>query len=329
MNFKLTMLQYAASRFLIINYQNNSDGVVVAVCGAGKTEMCFPLISRLINNHKIAFAIPRIDICVDIYERLKEEYLNNVGIRTGAIKENLGANLLVLTTNQLLKYHNHFDLIIIDEVDAFPFDVDPTFYEGVKESINHGSIFYLTSTPSPRLVNMNLPQFTIYKRWHNIALPVPILIHYKNYTPLPRKLKKIIINRPCTKNGPRQLLIFISTIKHGKKFSDYLNNNYIEHKFVYSSHSDRSEIITAFRNRHFTILLTTTILERGVTFDDVDVLVIDSDNSFYNKAALVQIAGRAGRKLEYQEGRVYFGYSIYTQTIANSIKFIKSNNRKI
>lgn len=323
-NFKLTLLQYQASRFLIINYMQKRDGVIVAVCGAGKTEMCFPLLSRLIADHKIAFAIPRIDICRDIYERLSAFYGQNfVGLHTGIQAVNTSANLLVMTTNQLLKYTNYFNLIIIDEVDAFPFDTSPIFYEGVLDCIDNGQIYYLTSTPSLRLQGMHLSTFTIYKRWHNQPLPVPRLIHVAKPLKLNLRTKSIITNRK------RKLLIFISTISRGHQFSKQLNNLNIDFDFVYSSHPKRNVILSKFKASTNGILLTTTILERGVTFDDIDVIIIDSDNSFYNKAALVQIAGRVGRKLEYQQGKVYFIYSRYTKTIDLAIKFIKQNNQKI
>lgn len=322
--FKLTLLQYAASRFLIINQLNNHHAVIVAVCGAGKTEMCFPLISKLIATDKVAFAIPRIDICNDIYLRLIAYYgPEQVGIHTGQRKLNSDANLLVLTTNQLLKYHHYFKLIIIDEVDAFPFDNNPQFYDGVQGSSNQGTIFYLTSTPSTRLLAMNLPQFTIYKRWHNLPLPVPILIHCHKSLQLTRKIHKLIT---CRK---RNLLIFVSTITRGKIFSEILEQANINHQLTYSSHPHRDDILNHFKDSKSNILITTTILERGVTFNDIDVLIIDSDSSFYNKAALVQIAGRARRKLNYQNGNVYFVYSRYTITIRDSIKFIKQNNKLI
>lgn len=323
--YKLTMLQYAASRFLIINYQNNCDGLIVAVCGAGKTEMCFPLFSSQIKSKKIAFAIPRIDICNQIYTRLCTQYGDDsIGLHHGTKQINLDANLLVLTTNQLLKYKHYFDLIIIDEVDAFPFDVDPTFYLGVTASLNTGSIFYLTSTPSPRLLAMNLPTFTIYKRWHNYPLPSPILIHNSNYLILSKRLKRIINRRN------RKLLIFVATITKGLKFSTVLNKQKIEHNFSYSTHPKRAQILSSFTSSpNNQILLTTTILERGVTFNDIDVLIIDSDDDFYTTAALVQIAGRVNRKLEYQNGAVYFSYKCYSKSIKAAKKFIATNNKQI
>ncbi len=321
--YKLTMLQFAASRFLIINYNNKTSAIIVAVCGAGKTEMCFPLLSKLTIT-KIAFSIPRIDICHEIYERLKLEFGEPmIGIHTGQTKINPKARILVLTTNQLLKYKNQFDLIIIDEVDAFPFDNNPKFYDGVIDSSKTGILFYLTSTPSDRLLATNLPIFTIYKRWHNHPLPVPKLIYSSDYKKLSFIIKKILRKRN------RKLLIFIATISKGNNFSKILDKYQIEHQFIYSTHPKRKQILDTWKTSSVGILLTTTILERGVTFDDIDVLVIDSDDQFYTKAALVQIAGRARRKKDLQLGQVYFCYGNYTQTIKASIAFIKNNNSKI
>jgi competence protein ComFA len=46
----------------------------------------------------------------------------------------------------------------------------------------------------------------------------------------------------------------------------------------------------------WTCLLTTTILERGVTFKHVWVIIIAADDAIYPPASLVQIAGRVGRR---------------------------------
>lgn len=325
MTYRLTMLQFAASRHIINCYNRKQDGCIIAVCGAGKTEMCFPIIEKTKFQINIAFSIPRIDICHEIYQRLKENFPpEEIGLRTGYIQENVNAKILVLTTNQLLKYRTYFQLIIIDEVDAFPFDEDPKYYGGVQKCIDQGTIIYLTSTPSIKLKQKSLPTFLIYKRWHNYPLPVPKLFQ-GNYQSefFNFKLYWII------KKRNRQLLIFIATIKDGEIFSKRLRKLGINHNFVYSTCLNRKQLIDDFRQRKFEILLTTTILERGVTFEDIDVLVVDSDNRFYSKANLVQIAGRARRKINRQRGNVYFCYQEYTSSIANAIQQIKDCNKKM
>ncbi|MDG3045198.1 hypothetical protein OE903_19940 [Bacillus sp. B6(2022)] len=42
-------------------------------------------------------------------------------------------------------------------------------------------------------------------------------------------------------------------------------------------------------------MVTTTILERGVTIQDVQVGVLGAESPIFTESALVQISGRAGR----------------------------------
>lgn len=325
--YNLTLLQFAASRFMITTYLNHKNGLIIAVCGAGKTEMTFPLINKQRQTKKIAFAIPRIDIVEEIYKRLTIEFgIDNVGIRYGTQQHNIDANIICLTTNQLAHYKSYFDIIIIDEVDAFPFDNNPEFDSLVSAAQkNISSIFYLTSTPSDFTLSKNFEIFTLYKRWHNFPLPIPTLINrqYKHYAKLARTTTEIITVRP------RQLLIFVASVTNGTKLSNLLSKLQIECHFTHSKDLNRAMKIEQFRTKKLDILITTTILERGVTFDDIDVLVYDADHPHYNLAALIQISGRVGRKINYQEGCVYFQYEYYTPLIKQSIKRIKSFNKKI
>lgn len=328
-NYHLTMLQFAASRFLINLFNENNNGLIVAVCGAGKTEMCFPLIKNSLNaNLQFGFAIPRTDIVYEIYERLQAEFNpSNIGIRCGSKRLGLENKVLVLTTNQLEHYHHYFDILIIDEVDAFPFSTDPKFHEFAMFALKpNGTYYYLTSTPSETIKKLNLNTFIIYKRWHNKPLPVPKL----HWTPNISKYEKLPIHFKLTlARRNRQTLIFIPTISIGEKISFLLAKSNIDHQFVHSRLPHRHELISSFSAGEFSILLTTTILERGVTFDDIDCIVYNADNQFFQTNALIQISGRVGRKKQYQNGIVIFYYSNLTTSIAESIRFIKDCNYKL
>lgn len=72
--------------------------------------------------------------------------------------------------------------------------------------------------------------------------------------------------------------------------------------------------------------MTTTILERGVTFPSVDVFVLQADHDVFDEAALVQIAGRAGRSKNDPTGSVHFYFETYTKAIRKAIKAIKQMN---
>lgn len=72
----------------------------------------------------------------------------------------------------------------------------------------------------------------------------------------------------------------------------------------------------------------TTILERGVTFENISVVVLQASHRIFTKAALVQIAGRVDRKGETSCGEVVFVTSEMTYSIKQAIKEIKQNNQR-
>ena len=71
---------------------------------------------------------------------------------------------------------------------------------------------------------------------------------------------------------------------------------------VHASHPDRKEHVQALRNKELPGLLTTTILERGITIPKVQVAVVGAEQLIFNKGALIQIGGRVGRSAEHPTG---------------------------
>ena len=60
--------------------------------------------------------------------------------------------LVVCTTHQLLKFKEAFDVLIIDEVDAFPYVNNKELLFATKQAIKKtGTLIYLTATPSNEL----------------------------------------------------------------------------------------------------------------------------------------------------------------------------------
>ena len=68
---------------------------------------------------------------------------------------------------------------------------------------------------------------------------------------------------------------------------------------VYAEDPQRKEKVQAMREKEIPLLLTTTILERGVTFPNLDVAVFGAEDRIFTESALVQIAGRVGRSAKY------------------------------
>jgi len=74
--------------------------------------------------------------------------------------------------------------------------------------------------------------------------------------------------------------------------------------FVHANDKHRQEKVQGMRNENLQYLVTTTILERGVTFPGIDVIILGADDEMFTENALVQIAGRVGRKSDSPTGLV-------------------------
>ena len=71
---------------------------------------------------------------------------------------------------------------------------------------------------------------------------------------------------------------------------------------VHASHPDRKEHVQALRKKKLPGLLTTTILERGITIPNVQVAVVGAEQQIFDKGALIQIGGRVGRSADFPAG---------------------------
>ncbi|EUJ32500.1 helicase [Listeria cornellensis FSL F6-0969] len=96
---------------------------------------------------------------------------------------------------------------------------------------------------------------------------------------------------------------------------------------VHSSDPERKEKVQQMRDGTIRLLLTTTILERGVTFTNVQVGVFGSEGRIFTESALVQISGRAGRKFDYPKGDVLFFHNGVSKNMALAISQIKMMNQ--
>lgn len=75
-------------------------------------------------------------------------------------------------------------------------------------------------------------------------------------------------------------------------------------------------------------LLTTTILERGITISNVQVAVIGAESPVFTASALIQIAGRVGRNIQFPDGDVlYFHHGITTEMDEARAKILFYNKK--
>ena len=106
----------------------------------------------------------------------------------------------------------------------------------------------------------------------------------------------------CIEKSFKQIFIFTPTIDLSVKVYKFLRLFFRNGYYINSHSENRDEIIKKFRVKKYRYLVTTAVLERGVTVKDLQVIVYHADHPIYDSYSLIQIAGRAGRKKEAPEG---------------------------
>ncbi|UOQ85164.1 DEAD/DEAH box helicase [Gracilibacillus salinarum] len=331
---ELTEQQQAAATAIKATMDGATKELLVwAVCGAGKTEMLFPAITEAIRSSKrICLATPRADVVRELFPRMQRAFPHTEieALYADSPDRTDVGQFIISTTHQLIRYQNAFDVMIIDEIDAFPFHHDQTLsFLADRACKQSAAKIYLTATPRPKqkraISAKKLAVQFVPIRFHGQPLPVPQLqIEWQLRKKLdngkqPRALERFIENRSTR----RQLLLFVPTIARMKLVAQFF-----QAVSVHAEDPERKEKITQFRNKDIDILVTTTILERGVTFPSVDVVVIDAGHHVFDEAALVQIAGRAGRSPDDPTGDVLFIHQGKTNAMEAAIDQIKMMNKK-
>ena len=336
---QLTPFQERVSQGLLQAVDKKEATLVHAVTGAGKTEMIYQVVAKVINQGgAVCLASPRIDVCLELHKRLQNDFACEIALLHGESDPYFRTPLVVATTHQLLKFYQAFDLLIVDEVDAFPYVDNPVLYHAVNNCVKEtGLRIFLTATSTDELDRKvkqgELKRLSLPRRFHGnpLIVPKPIwLSHFNRYLEkngLPPKLKLYIEKQRKT---AYPLLIFASEIKKGEKLKVILEKQFPNEKigFVSSITENRLEQVQAFRDGELTILISTTILERGVTFPRVDVFVMEANHQLFTKSSLVQIGGRVGRSMDRPTGELIFFHDGLNQSIKRAIKEIKQMNRE-
>ncbi|MGY3777207.1 DEAD/DEAH box helicase [Isobaculum melis] len=336
---ELSKQQATASKEILQAIKQNEKRLVWAVAGAGKTEIVFEGIRAAIQQGKrICFASPRVDVCLEIAPRLAEAFTNTSQcLLYGGMEEAYQyTQLVVATTHQLLRFYEAFDVLIIDEIDAFPYTVDECLHYGATQASKKEScLIYLTATPDKTLQRQvhrqEMKCSILPSRYHGHPLPVPIARWIGNWQ---QELEKGKLNLRLQKliqtiiNQNQPLLIFLPHINYMKKLAKIVKRHFrtLSMATVYAADPERKEKVLAMRKGKLQLLFSTTILERGVTFTNVQVIVFGAEDTTFTSASLIQIAGRVGRKADFPTGAVIFLHNGKTKAIKQSIKEIQKMN---
>ncbi|MBB1063231.1 DEAD/DEAH box helicase [Limosilactobacillus fastidiosus] len=342
---KLSELQAATSAVIKERMNQHCRQLLWAVTGAGKTEMIFAGIeAALKRGERVAIASPRVDVCLELYPRLQAAFANfPIALLHGREPQRYQyRQLTICTTHQLLRFYRAFDNLIVDEVDSFPYAANQALLYATEQAIKEeGGLLFMTATPGKKLIqqihNKKLMVSYLPLRYHGNLLPQIKLYLAFNWRKglvkkhLPTSLLREIRN---TLNNHYRCLLFVPHIADLHPVFLSLQHTLPDKKFttVHAADPHRLEKVQAMRDGKYNFLITTSILERGVTFPEIDVFVLGADDQIFSSSALVQIAGRVGRSVSRPTGKVMFWVNSYSRCVREAqrqIMYMNGKGRKL
>ena len=319
----------------------DKEHLVWAVTGAGKTEMIFELMKSVLEEGgRVGLAAPRIDVCNELAPRIKEAFpLEEVTVLHGLTDESYKRTpITIATTHQMLRFYHAFDVLMIDEVDAFPYSNSDMLQFAVHRAVKPtGRLVFMTATPSKlelyKIQHHQLSYSLLPARFHRHPLVVPLFKELRNWD---RALEKKKISQELYSWMKKRLdektpfLVFVSTIVQIPAVEEMMSRAFPNASFssVSSQEEQRQERIQQMRDGKLDFLITTTILERGVTFYGIDVAVTESQEEIFTREVLVQIAGRVGRSVNHPGGEVVYFYEGMSRAMKQAKKEIESLNEE-
>jgi len=309
MMFKLSIEQERLSKIFLEHFLHHKNAFLYAVCGSGKTEIMYESILCCLNRGlKPLIAIPRKEIVRELYERLIKVFPDtNISFLDGSHHSDEG-ELVISTVNQLINYEDEFDLVILDEMDAYPFFGSEYLHRLLMKSLKKDGVLFLMSATIKEKVHCDI--YTLKRRYHGHELSMPKFIKIEK-----EESARLGAIHNIIKGSNRKFVIYVSSINKAKKLARELGVQMIS-----STSLDPSRIIGHFKINDEEILVSTTILERGITIPNLDVIVLDADSPIFTYQTLIQISGRVGRSYADPDGNIYILYE------RNQLKFILVKN---
>jgi competence protein ComFA len=321
LDLALTSAQQRAVGALDAFYDSGQPAFLLwAVCGGGKTEVSFGIIARVLaEGGRVLFAVPRKEVVNDLIPRFQDAFpMAELAILTGETRYYTAAARLVLaTTHQCVRFYHSFDLVVLDEADAFPYQGSEMLHHAVRRALKPaGRLVIMTATPDRQMLAQikggQLPYVAIPARHHRQALVVPEIVpvrlqpipdqKWEPPEPVRRQLLQV-------KARQRKALVFLPTLRLletvGTAIVTWGKTVGLAGAVTSSKTNNANRNKELLLQGKLDLIVASTILERGVTIGDLDILVLFADfERVFDCRTLVQIAGRAGRRGD--PARVFF-----------------------
>lgn len=334
--FSLTAAQSAASRKLAEFVQTGGHTCLLwAVCGAGKTEVSYEAAKIVLSQGgRVLFAIPRRSVVRELAERLGEAICGvPIQVLYGGVsseQRRKDAPLVIATTHQVLRFYRNFDLVILDEVDAFPYRGSQMLRRGVERALRPGGKrIYMTATPERTMLERAKAEgwdlVRIPVRPHGHPLPVPVALIDPSLGEQPLRLPPRLLS--IIETSPR-LFLFVPSVRLCKAVAAKLAKTIPTVASCHAQDPKRDQKLLAFRKGEIRVLVVTSVAERGITVPGAEVMVLFANSQLFDEGVLVQMAGRSGRAWDNPTGRVWFVANSQSRSMVEAIGQIQEQNHQ-
>ncbi len=216
----------------------------------------------------------------------KEAKETREGLANGTVDIIVGTHAILSSST---KFKN-LGLVIVDEEQRF----GVTHKEKLKQLRNDVHMLTLTATPIPRTLQMAM---TGLRELSTIQTPPVDRLAVRTYV---MEWDDMVMREALLREHHRggQSFIVVPRISDMDAVSDWLHENVPEIRFVMAhgqmSPSEVEERMSAFYEKRYEVLLSTTIVESGLDIPSANTIIIHRSDRF-GLAQLYQLRGRVGR----------------------------------
>ena len=306
------------------------DRLVCGDVGYGKTEVAMRIAFKTVMNGKqVAYLAPTTILTRQHYYLFKERFekyginvalinhfvsekeINEIikGLANGVIDIVIGTHALL---NDKIKYKN-LGLLIVDEEQRFGVE----HKEKIKQYKSLINVLTLTATPIPRTLQMSLMgarQLSLIETPPKNRYPIKTyVLEYNDIV-----IREAIYNELARGGQVFYLYNRVSTLN---RVATHLHKLVPEARIAIAHgqmpKEQLEDIIQAFIDKEYDVLLCTTIIETGIDIPNTNTLIVQMADRL-GLSQMYQIRGRVGRS-----DRLAYAYFVYDQG-----KVLTDNSRK-
>lgn len=310
--------------------------------GSGKTVIAaIAAYAAYLNGYQTFYMAPTEILAKQhfaTFEKLLAPLNVKVGLQTGTIKTKKGEQYdVIIGTHALLTKTvkgDNVGLVIIDEQHRFGVAQRSV----LKEKGINPHLLTMTATPIPRTIALTIYgelDLSIVNELPQGRLPiksylVPPEKRERSYDWIKAQIKQhnvqVFIICPLIEESETETM---KSVKAATKEYEHLKNDVFTHLKVGLLHGkmsakEKNELMTAFNNHDYDILVTTSVVEVGIDVPNATIMIIEASERF-GLAQLHQLRGRVGRGTK-QSYCFLFTNATEPTTVARLHYFTKTNS---